>query len=262
MELQAPEKVKEVLNKLVDSFKVILGDNLVGIYIHGGITMGIFNPASSDLDVIAVVNTSIELETKKELEKAINVLSENLPAKGFEIDVVTRKSIDNFQYPAPREFYYHYSEGASLEGEKLWNTGLASDFINTKTRGVCLYGEPIAKVFSDSARPYYLKAIAGNAEWSYHNIQDGPDSGSCNVPTFGVLSFCRTLAFIETGLITSKKEGGEWALAHTPKEFSPIINAALKEYDQSGTSQPIDAGLLKRFASYSCGRIEPRVTSR
>ena len=44
-----------VLDQAVDLFKEELGDNLVGIYLHGSLAMGRFNPDTSDIDLSLVV---------------------------------------------------------------------------------------------------------------------------------------------------------------------------------------------------------------
>ncbi|WP_155832630.1 nucleotidyltransferase domain-containing protein [Butyrivibrio sp. AE3006] len=48
--------MEKVLNEFVEQTKEILGDNLVGIYLHGSYVMGCFNLQKSDLDLIIVVN--------------------------------------------------------------------------------------------------------------------------------------------------------------------------------------------------------------
>ena len=55
--------------KLTDDFvresKWILGDNLVGIYLHGSAVMGCFNPLKSDIDLLVVVENDMPDETKR-----------------------------------------------------------------------------------------------------------------------------------------------------------------------------------------------------
>lgn len=43
----------------------IIGDNLVGIYLHGSYVMGCFNPKKSDLDFIIVVNEKMDDASKR-----------------------------------------------------------------------------------------------------------------------------------------------------------------------------------------------------
>lgn len=52
-----------VYDNLLVSFtemsKRILGDNLVGVYLHGSAVMGCFQPGKSDLDLILIVRQDI-----------------------------------------------------------------------------------------------------------------------------------------------------------------------------------------------------------
>lgn len=57
--------INEILNKIVGSYKDILKDNLVGIYIHGSLAMNCFNPKSSDIDFLVVIK---EKPTFSEIE--------------------------------------------------------------------------------------------------------------------------------------------------------------------------------------------------
>ncbi|MDF2804920.1 MAG: hypothetical protein K0S61_4825, partial [Anaerocolumna sp.] len=42
------KQVKEILDAFVESYCNILKNNLIGIYLHGSLAMGCFNPESSD----------------------------------------------------------------------------------------------------------------------------------------------------------------------------------------------------------------------
>ena len=56
-------------NSVIESFvshsRQILGENLVGVYLHGSAVMGCFNPAKSDLDFIVVIAHPMTDETKR-----------------------------------------------------------------------------------------------------------------------------------------------------------------------------------------------------
>src|SRR5205809_2048336 len=43
----------------------LLGQNLLGIYLHGSLALGGFQPSRSDIDVIVVTVQRIDLETKR-----------------------------------------------------------------------------------------------------------------------------------------------------------------------------------------------------
>ena len=56
---------KEFLNIFAEKSKNILGENLIGIYLHGSMAFGCFNPLKSDIDLILVVKESVSKETKR-----------------------------------------------------------------------------------------------------------------------------------------------------------------------------------------------------
>ena len=45
------------LSLAVQSWRSALGRNLTGVYIHGSISTGAFNPRTSDIDVVATTQT-------------------------------------------------------------------------------------------------------------------------------------------------------------------------------------------------------------
>jgi hypothetical protein len=49
----------------------------------------------------------------------------------------------------------------------------------------------------------------------------------------------------------SKKEGGEWALSHFPREFSTLINQALTAYSGADEIAPPERNILRKFLDYS-----------
>jgi streptomycin 3"-adenylyltransferase len=44
-----------ILKIIKQEYQTILGDNLVGIYVHGSIAFGCFHEEKSDIDFIAVI---------------------------------------------------------------------------------------------------------------------------------------------------------------------------------------------------------------
>lgn len=62
------------------------------------------------------------------------------------------------------------------------------------------------------------------------------------------------LAYREAGLVLSKKEGGDWALAHLPPEYRPLILDAMREYSESAEIV-YDEVLARRYAEDVLGRI-------
>ena len=51
-----PDDVRNLVNHVLEDYRAILADNLVGFYLHGSLAMGCFNPELSDIDFLAVVS--------------------------------------------------------------------------------------------------------------------------------------------------------------------------------------------------------------
>lgn len=252
-----PNSVKIVLNELVENLQVYFGKELIGVYLHGSLAMGGFNKISSDIDILIITQNKLSLENKKDLSQIILKLLEKAPANGFELSVVALEYLKNFVYPTPYEFHFgtdhlqQFKEGKLDFTDGKTDPDLAAHFVITKERGICLFGQPIDEIFPDVPRKDYLDSVTKDAEWSYERISEGADIGKLDVPVYGVLNFCRVIALITKGLITSKLEGGNWALKNLPKKYHPIINEALKEKEQSETAEKVEASLLKDFAEYA-----------
>ncbi|NTU47097.1 DUF4111 domain-containing protein [Candidatus Roizmanbacteria bacterium] len=260
-DILAPQEIKNLLQKFVESFQKLLGDNLTGVYLHGSLAMGCYNPNSSDIDILIVVQEKLTVPEKRQSAELMLELSRDTEKSSFEMNIVTSGVLHNFEYPTPFEFHFSdslkndYKSGNFDFSIEKTDPDLAAHFVITRTRGMCLYGEPIEKVFPDVPKQYYFDSIAKDSEWSFHNIEKGPDKGECKVPVYAVLNFCRVLALIQSGLITSKREGGEWGLKNIPHEFSPVIVESVKEYEKSGTGNMVDCKLLKQFAQYAYEQI-------
>ena len=257
IEITAPERIKHLLRAFVQSFRAALAEKLSGVYLHGSLAMGCFNPLSSDVDILVVVTQPLSDATKYEIGRILLQLSDEFPGNGIEMSVLTVECLRNFRHPAPYELHFSdgnkadYAQGRILFSNETFDPDLAAHVVITRARGICLFGEAIDGLFPDIPVKYYLDSIVQDSNWSYANIMRGPDSGEGWVPAYGVLNFCRVLAFTEHGLITSKLEGGRWALEHLPKEYAPVIQAALQEYTTNGQKYGVDLKLLKQFASYA-----------
>jgi Aminoglycoside adenylyltransferase, C-terminal domain/Nucleotidyltransferase domain len=262
MGLNIPYETEALLLAFARSFQDVFGETLIGVYLHGSLAMGCFNPATSDVDVLIVVRDELSVDAKGRAGRALLWLAEQAPAKGLEVSILSLDDLHPFQYPTPYQLHFSNDNNAQfaqgtmdLEGARL-DGDLAAHIVVTRARGVCLYGEPIAVVFPEVPREAYLNSITVDSEDSYYQISRGVDAGECAVPVYGVLNFCRVLAFVEDGAITSKLEGGQWGLDHLPPEYRPIIKAALLAYTGADDSGAVDAKLLKQFARFAQARID------
>jgi streptomycin 3"-adenylyltransferase len=258
--LRAPRSVTSLLGRIGERFRHLLGENLVGVYLHGSLAFGCFNPDASDVDVLVVVRDRLDAATKRRIADALIALSRDAPAKGVEVSVVTQASLRDFRHPTPYEFHFSHAwieryaaDEVDFEAERT-DPDLAAHLTVVRERGVRLVGAPIAEVIPPIPRHAYLRSIANDAADAGRNLAADPVSG--------VLNLCRVLAFIREGLVTSKAEGGRWAARHAPAGFVPLVRAALDAYAQADRSRLADGERLHAFAAYATREIGQALDER
>lgn len=254
--LAVPPEVTACLSDLTQAVQSLLNQNLVGVYVHGSIAMGCFKTDSSDIDILIVIEDKLDHALNLPLLTLFDNLAHQYQQK-LELSIIRREVLTNFTHPTPFEFHYPDPAHNQLKESSIVRTDadLAGHFVITRQYGIALIGSPVSALFPEISRTDYLDSIVQDAYWCFDNIMAGADSGSCRIPKYAVLNFCRVLAFIHEDLVTSKQTGGEWGLANLPPEYHPLIEAALQEYAVLGSSPDVDCNLLKQFATYVHGRI-------
>lgn len=254
-------KAYKVAEKVSELLEQKLCKNLIGVYLQSSLAMGCFNPESSDIDFLAVVKNELPNKTKKSLGDSMVEISDKNNQK-IELSILLMSKLKNFQYPTPYEFHFSPENKKDcekgtieLKGKKT-DHDLAAHIVITRKYGKVLFGKPIKEVFPKVKYEYFLDSVAEDSQQSYRNIIYGPSTGTCGVPPYAVLNFCRVLAFIQDNKVTSKKTGATWALHNLPEKFSPIIQAAADEYKKKGSSEKVDCALLKNFAQYAQKKID------
>jgi len=230
-----PAQTKFQVNSLVQEFLRQLTGNLIGVYLHGSLATGCFNPTRSDIDLLVVTRHQLAREVKKSLIETLLRIS-NSPHP-LEISFLRLGDMRPWQYPTP--FDLHYSEGwrekyardLASDHWRYWPTeeqtdnDLAAHVTMTKARGICLWGEPVGQVFPDVPRKDFAASIASDLAWALEGLD--------KFPVYGVLNACRIYAYFKDGYVYSKAEGAVWALEKMPVEFHPIITVALEAYRSS-----------------------------
>ncbi|WIV20329.1 DUF4111 domain-containing protein [Paenibacillus polygoni] len=243
------------LDGIVHLFQEELQDSLTGIYLHGSMAMGCFHPDHSDIDILVVVTSKQSRDTYKRIAAGLIRMEEKLHlTKGIELSVVLKKYTDEFVYPTPFEFHYSLAHQEKYKSDPDYlcggyeDTDLAAHFVVTYHRGIVLYGEPIKEVFSAIDRSYFIASIQSD-------VKDAPE-GITENPVYFVLNLCRVLFFLKEEIVSSKKEGGEWAAEVVPMKYAAIIHDCLAAYQGKEDTFKQDDQLLLEFASYMLDEID------
>ena len=247
-----PVAVRTQVRGFTQDLVTLFGSNLVGVYLHGSLAMGCFNPRASDLDLLVIIRKHLPLSTKRQLAELL--LRVSRAPQQIETSVLSLSDLVPWQYPTP--FDFHYSETwreqiqQDLESGRWqhWNVKIAHDpdlaahVTITKHRGICIWGVPIPQVFPDVPKHDYLASIAEDVTSALEGIQDDP--------IYAILNACRVYTFLHDGLICSKQEGGQWALTFVPEELRPVIVRALELYATTPQAEQFDPVAVAMFGSY------------
>ncbi|TYS68254.1 DUF4111 domain-containing protein [Sutcliffiella horikoshii] len=244
-------------NKLTNSIKNIIEENFIGIYIHGSLAMGGFNPHRSDVDLLVVVKQSLDISTQCEL--ANFMLANSNDPYSIEVSFLTQKQLENWTHPSPYEF--HFSEGwrQSFETELLTgqyeainlnhkvDPDLAAHLTILNHRGICWEGPPIDDVFPVIPRDHYLSSILADYQDCLKNVEADP--------VYCVLNLIRVYWYIKEGVISSKLEAGEYGLTFFPQEYKETIRKVVESY-QGIRVRELQKEELTSVRDYIRGEIE------
>lgn len=189
--------------------------------------LGDFVPASSDLDVLIVVDDDVD-DAVLERITAVLASDRQMVASGLEASVVARSAAASPAAPWP--FFVHVTtapedrkvvSGRTQSGDP----DLILHYAVARERGWSATGPPPTELFGSLATGTVLAQIVDELRWPARNAS----------ASYAVLNACRALCFSLEGRICSKSQAGEWALA---RGIEPKLVAAALEARAQGTSSP------------------------
>lgn len=253
--------VEDVTKQIDEWLRDILKDNYVGVYFHGSLRLGSFNPNKSDLDFIIVVKEKIDAKTKELIwDKMLDNL-DIFPKKGFEFSVVLEDECHNIKYPTPYELHgsrdwierYRQNKLLVINDEEKTDPDLVSHFnvINVENDSLD-FGKPSKEVFSKVPKGYIIDS-------NYSDTLDCVEE-IVNNPVYCILNLCRFYALIRDDLTLSKYDGGKWALENMNSNYNDVIKNAMEDY-LSDTNNSYDNTRLKEFAQEAISLINDCVNT-
>lgn len=228
----------------------LCGQNLLGIYLHGSLALGGFQPRRSDIDVIVVTGQRMDLETKRACITMLLRVSK-MPCP-IDIRFLVQSRLFPFQHPLPCDFQYDETWRETTQQdlrdgswkdwhERTWrDPDLTIDLTVLHHAGIRLCGKPITEMFPPvSAHPFQEAIIQTMQIARDHPMQN---------PVSFVLNDCRASAYLQEGLILSKDAGGMWGLTHLPDQYHPLFEQSLALYRGEPLGQVVGRVLLEAFA--------------
>jgi hypothetical protein len=200
----ATSTIEEYTAQIAERLGTVVGNDLVGVYLHGSIVLGDFSMMRSDVDVVAVARRSLSGDEKREVGERLSQRSLPCPAGGLEFHLLRHDLVAADAAP----FELHLSTSTKGDPDRVGDgqgragdPDLALHFAVLRKRGKAVVGPSPDRVFPTVPRPLLLRALLRELAWAAQNAS----------PSYQVLNACRAWRYADEGRICSKTAAGEWA---------------------------------------------------
>lgn len=223
---------KDIVFEFLHEMKQILNKKFYGLYIHGSLAMGCFNPNRSDIDILVVTKECLTVEEKRALAaKCLRLSNHPFP---IEVSILHLDDLENWVHPCRFEFHYSEYWRNRYEDDLVSGTNhflhsniqrdadLAAHITILNQRGICIEGEPIIEVFPKIPVEDYLSSILGDFQDCLENVE--------TTPVYCILNMVRVYWFLKEDVVSSKEEAGDWGKTYFPKEIALPIYKAVENY--------------------------------
>lgn len=209
---------------LVQLVRRILGDTVLGIYLHGSATLGGLRP-HSDVDVLVVVREPMSHAQRRALLDELMDLSGG-DSRPVELIVVVQDAVRPWRYPPTCEFLYgewlrgDYERGLVPAPEP--SPDLAPLLTMVLLGDAPLYGPPPAELLDSVPHDDLRRAIVSGVP----GLMGELESDTRNV----LLTLARVWTTLATGRIRSKDAAAGWAIERLPVAHRPVLAHARAVY--------------------------------
>lgn len=224
--------VNAVLRLLLQEVCAILGTELVvGMYCYGSLSLGDFEPGSSDIDFLIV--TEHDEPMPDDTLHALAAMHARIAASGLpwadklEGSYIPRVALRRYD-PTRNQHPTIGADWAFGIGEHGSNWIIERHII--REHGVTIYGPPL-RILIDPVSPDELRAAVRQALDGFWRTQlAGPEPEwlrTRDYQAFAILTMCRALYTLAHGAVVSKPAAAAWAQATLPTPWPGVIAKAL-----------------------------------
>lgn len=249
--------VNAVLAELLGGVQAILQERLLGMYLYGSLALGDFDPASSDVDFLAVTDEDLppeRLAALVALHERIYALDSPW-AKELEGSYVPRAALRHFERANARHLHIDRGE-AELTVRQHEVDSVFQRYV-LREHGVTLVGPPPAtwmdpithddlrRATGELMRTWWAP-MASTPERLYHP----------GYQPYAVLTMCRMLYTLDRGGVVSKPEAARWALATQDARWAPLIERALGWRRDDAVDRTGDVPETRELMRYVAARCQ------
>ncbi|MBI4731331.1 MAG: DUF4111 domain-containing protein [Chloroflexi bacterium] len=219
-------EVNAVLDWMLAEEQAVLGSRFVGLYLHGSLAYGDFNPETSDIDFVVVTDGPLPAEAFTDLKELhTRLFAAGLPGsrklEGAYIPKDNLRRHDPAHAPIP---------WLGVDGHFALEP-LGSDWIIQRwilrEKGIVVAGPPLAELIDPVSADNLREAVRGSLrEWWSPPFPSPERFQSDEYQAYAVLTMCRSLYVLEHGRVASKPEAARWALEAFGEPWRELISAA------------------------------------
>jgi streptomycin 3"-adenylyltransferase len=227
--LGCPSDLRPPLTLYATALSDVLGEQLVGAYVHGSVARGCANAETSDVDTILVLKSPCTDETAEEIV-ALHVQSDSPLDAVF----VTQCQLRHDGVPTPVEFVIKPTGERKPLLRRSSHRYFLLDRQDAHECSIALIGPP----FQELAPRVPWSLVAGCLEDLLPHI----------LPKFKnpALMLCRIAYAFAHRRLCSKRDAGQWAVGALGGRWRPLIQEALDGYaqglrDDSGATEELRA---------------------
>jgi streptomycin 3"-adenylyltransferase len=218
--------------RVVELLQDVLGDALLGVYLHGSAVIGGLKP-TSDLDLFAVTSRrTTPGEQRALIERLMPISGRGDPSgqsRSIGLEIVARPDVYPWRYPARLDLQYGdwYRPDFAAGNFAPWdpdNPDLAILLAMVLQADHPLLGPPPSKLFGPIPWTDVRRAMLD----SIPDLRSYLDGDERNV----LLTFLRIWASLATGRFFSKDGAADWAIPSLPAHLRPVGERARDLYLQ------------------------------
>jgi predicted nucleotidyltransferase len=211
-----------VVQSIQQQLPPLLTHTLVGIYCYGSLVWGDFDPDISDIDLWVVLRQDVDKELFDTLDALHLRLETMYPewAGRIEIAYISITALETFKTQcspisviSPGEPFN--TKDAGLDWLINWYT--------IRAQSMVVYGPAAEDIIPAISIEEFRTAVRDQidewVDWVVHTRDSRP------YQAYAMLTMCRALYAVQTGLQTSKIQAAAWAIQHHPTQAERITNA-------------------------------------
>lgn len=219
-------EVNTLLQMLLAQIQMVLRERLVGLYLRGSLAQGDFDPASSDIDFLAVTDDDLPAALIDRLAEMHATLSaSNYPyAQRLEGAYVSRAALR--RYDPANALHPTFNTDSPFQLEQHDSSWVLQRAI-VREHGIVVWGPP-PQTLIDPVAPQDLRAaLCDHLHTWWQSRLDAPEwMRPRDYQAYTILTMCRALYTLEHGALCTKPQAAAWARAAYP-HWQPLIEHAL-----------------------------------